>query len=82
MEPACLFAVHNGGETFMRACFLGQDICVLGKGIALLQSPPLVMDTPLKEPDALPRQDDPPLYYTPQDAASQAATGTMPWGGA
>ncbi len=25
----------------MRACFLGQNICALGYGVALVQSPPL-----------------------------------------
>jgi hypothetical protein len=34
----------------MRACFLGQNICSLGFGIATLQTPPLVMDTPVQEP--------------------------------
>jgi len=28
----------------MRACFLGQNICALGFGVATLQSPPLIMD--------------------------------------
>jgi hypothetical protein len=31
----------------MRACFLGQNICALGYGVATLQAPPLVMDTPV-----------------------------------
>ena len=30
----------------MRACFLGQNICALGFGVATLQTPPLVMDEP------------------------------------
>ena len=34
----------------MRACFLGQNICSLGFGIATLQAPPLVMDSPVQEP--------------------------------
>jgi hypothetical protein len=34
----------------MRACFLGQNICVLGFGVASLQVPPLVMDEPADEP--------------------------------
>jgi hypothetical protein len=33
----------------MRACFLGQSICALGYGVATLQSPPLVMDTPASD---------------------------------
>jgi hypothetical protein len=28
----------------MRACFLGQNICGLGFGVATLRTPPLVMD--------------------------------------
>ena len=36
----------------MRACFLGQNICSLGFGIATLQAPPLVMDTPVQEQPA------------------------------
>jgi len=34
----------------MRAGFLGQSICSLGFGIATLQAPRLVMDTPASEP--------------------------------
>ena len=34
----------------MRAGFLGQSICSLGFGIATLQAPRLVMDTPVPEP--------------------------------
>ena len=30
----------------MRACFLGQNICNLGYGVAILQTPRLVMDEP------------------------------------
>lgn len=36
----------------MRACFLGQNICALGYGVATLQSPPLLDEDPGK-----PRQD-------------------------
>ena len=32
----------------MRACFLGQNICTLGYGVATLQAPPLVMDYPVR----------------------------------
>jgi hypothetical protein len=38
----------------MRACFLGQNICALGYGVATLQAPPLVMDEPAEEPLAAP----------------------------
>jgi hypothetical protein len=34
----------------MRACFLGQNIFALGYGIAVLQSPPLVIDEPKPRP--------------------------------
>jgi hypothetical protein len=30
----------------MRACFQGQNVIALGNGIARLQTPPLVIDTP------------------------------------
>jgi hypothetical protein len=33
----------------MRACFLGQNICGLGFGVATLRTPPLVMDHPARE---------------------------------
>ena len=33
----------------MRACFLGQNICGLGLGIATLRAPPLLMDRPVPE---------------------------------
>ena len=34
----------------MRACFLGQNICALGYGVATLQSPPLIQDEQTGEP--------------------------------
>jgi len=34
----------------MRACFLGQNICNLGYGVAILQAPRLVMDEPSRPP--------------------------------
>jgi hypothetical protein len=34
----------------MRACFLGQNICNLGYGVAVLQAPRLVMDEPVRPP--------------------------------
>ena len=36
----------------MRACFLGQNICSLGFGIATLQAPPLVPDYPADQSQA------------------------------
>jgi hypothetical protein len=41
----------------MRACFLGQNICSLGFGIATLQAPPLVMDTPVEDLQQEPGQE-------------------------
>jgi hypothetical protein len=35
----------------MRACFLGQNVCKLGYGVATLQAPRLVMDTPARSLD-------------------------------
>ena len=37
----------------MRACFLGQNVCALGFGVATLQTPPLVMDEETGKPAAL-----------------------------
>jgi hypothetical protein len=34
----------------MRACFLGQNICALGFGVATLQTPPLLLDERTGEP--------------------------------
>jgi hypothetical protein len=34
----------------MRACFLGQNICALGFGVATLQTPPLLIDEPAEKP--------------------------------
>jgi len=38
----------------MRACFLGENVCALGFGVATLQTPPLVMDEPAEESPASP----------------------------
>ena len=32
----------------MRACFLGQNICSLGYGVAILQAPRLEVDEPVR----------------------------------
>jgi hypothetical protein len=37
----------EAGRRKMRACFLGQNICNLGCGVAILQAPQLVMDVPV-----------------------------------
>jgi hypothetical protein len=34
----------------MRACFLGQNVCALGFGVATLQSPPLLLDEQTGQP--------------------------------
>jgi hypothetical protein len=42
----------------MRACFLGQNVCALGFGVATLQTPPLVVDEETGKPaDLLPDAD-------------------------
>lgn len=35
----------------MRACFLGQNICALGFGVAMLQTPPLLRDEETGKPE-------------------------------
>ena len=35
----------------MRACFLGQNICALGFGVATLQTPPLMCEPNGPDPD-------------------------------
>jgi hypothetical protein len=35
----------------MRACFLGQNVCALGFGVATLQTPPLLSEADGQEPD-------------------------------
>jgi len=53
----------------MRACFLGQNICALGYGVATLQTPRLVMDEetghPLAELKAIPVDNAPTSLSTP-----------------
>ena len=38
----------------MRACFLGQNICALGFGVATLQTPPLLIDEQTGKPGEKP----------------------------
>ncbi|HEY0266036.1 MAG TPA: hypothetical protein VGC16_04745 [Rhizomicrobium sp.] len=38
----------------MRACFLGQNICALGFGVATLQTPPLLLDEQTGKPVTAP----------------------------
>ena len=35
----------------MRACFLGQNVCALGFGVATLQTPPMMSEPNGQEPD-------------------------------
>lgn len=42
----------------MRACFLGQNICALGFGVATLQTPPLVIDEQTGKPVDQPATDN------------------------
>jgi hypothetical protein len=41
---AIVIFISRAGKKKMRACFLGQNICNLGYGVAVLQAPRLVMD--------------------------------------
>ena len=38
----------------MRACFLGQNICALGYGVAMVQTPPLDEPPPLESASPAP----------------------------
>jgi hypothetical protein len=53
------------GKGQMRACFLGQNICGLGFGVATLRTPPLVMDQPAPET---------PPEFVPESEPSVAAS--------
>jgi hypothetical protein len=56
----------------MRACFLGQNICALGFGVATLQVPPLLADEEAAKP-ALPAAGYKPVDQnrTPRSAVPQ-----------
>lgn len=56
----------------MRACFLGQNVCSLGYGVATLQAPRLVMDAPARKPV------DAENPANPNDAALEALNGSRP----
>jgi hypothetical protein len=47
---ARIIFTSEAGRQKMRACFLGQNICNLGYGVAILQAPRLVMDEPVRPP--------------------------------
>ena len=56
-----IFTARQQGQEEMRACFLGQNVCALGFGVATLQTPPLVVDEETGKPAVLrPDQDDQP----------------------
>ena len=56
---AVIFTAWQKGQEEMRACFLGQNVCALGFGVATLQTPPLVADEDTGKPAELrPDQDD------------------------
>lgn len=55
----------------MRACFLGQNICALGFGVATLQTPPRVMDEPATASAKSSTAD-------PKDTANMSAALTVP----
>jgi hypothetical protein len=62
----------------MRACFLGQNVCALGYGVATLQTPPLQdEDAPQ---DAPRRHDGAPALLAPQGVATPGA-GAPPGAG-
>jgi len=56
----------------MRACFLGQNICTLGFGVAILQTPPMVADEETGR--SVPAQD----RTEEKDAAPSPAAPTPP----
>lgn len=58
----------------MRACFLRQNICNLGYGVAILQAPRLLID----EPSRLPAEAD--THVTPgrEPIVTEALIGSRP----
>jgi hypothetical protein len=62
----------------MRAGFLGQNICVLGFGIATLQAPRLVMDEPVREQLTPPPTDEPVQPADPKGTLPITAVTNSP----
>jgi hypothetical protein len=53
----------------MRACFLGQNVCALGFGVAVVQSPPVeqIRDRPPKDQELAPGTDWAPESALPAE---------------
>jgi len=60
-------------EIFMRACFLGQSVCTLGYGVAIIQTPP-VQDQPPSDRLAEPLADLPAMPL-PQELPNRMFAG-------
>jgi hypothetical protein len=71
LDAQIIFA-SEAGRRKMRACFLGQNICNLGFGVAILQAPRLVMDEPVRPPSEAELHDSP----TDEKAVSSALIGS------
>lgn len=54
----------------MRACFLGQNVCALGYGVATLQTPPMMAEEP-NVPAAI-------IAGAPAGAERDISTGLVP----
>ena len=63
-----IFTARQQGQEEMRACFLGQNVCALGFGVATLQTPPLMMDEETGEPADL----------APPDSGQKPSSRTEP----
>jgi hypothetical protein len=63
------FYKSSGITKKMRACFLGQNVCALGFGVAILQTPPLAPAEPEGEGDK------PPPRMTPIRTGDDISTG-------
>jgi hypothetical protein len=68
--------LFSHGKEKMRACFLGQNICALGFGVATLQSPPLLLDEQTGKPLAANDQ-----HVTQAGDKSDAPQTAAPWAG-
>jgi hypothetical protein len=66
--------VPKAGRRKMRACFLGQNICNLGYGVATLQAPRLVMD----EPAGKLSQGEKPVRPHQDTSITEALIGSRP----